>query len=183
MQLDVDPRMAGHFVKTDTEVGLTDASVGQAQAILAALPDHETALRRAQYALADPEIKDEEIAILTIQRDQLQAKANALEASLKAQQAELESLATTRQKMERELKDRRAKMEDMEYRLALAEFSKKNNLLSEALAFAATTSGKERKEVDARIKSLVTLLRSKKEVEKTIKSENRKTRKISVEAT
>ncbi|CCW62511.1 unnamed protein product [Phytomonas sp. EM1] len=181
MQLDVDARMAGHFLKTETEVGLTEDNVEQARGIISSFPTKEVAVEKSKYALVDPTLKDEEIEILKIQRDQLQEKVNDLEKTLSATKEELASLAATRREMERELKDRKMQMEDMGYRLALAEFSKNNKVLAAALAYATTTYGKERKEVDAKIRDLVALLRSRKELDKAVRSEMRKMRKASIE--
>lgn len=171
MKLDVDGRMAGHFLHTDTETGMTDGDVARALEIIATFPSQEEAVANAQRALVDPALKDEEIAILEVLRTRLEARVAALEAELAAAKEEVTSLSVLRRDHERELKDNAIRMEDMSYRLALHEFTKRNAVVEAAVKLAATKTGKERKELDDRIRSLVNMMRSRKELEKKIRAE------------
>lgn len=177
MKLDVDSRMAGHFLHTDTETGMTDADVERAIEICGTFPNAAATLTNAERALDDPTLKNEEIVILEEQHRRLEARVAALTAELAVARDEVTGLSALRRDNEKELKDNTIRLEDMGYRLALVDFSKKNPCIEAALKLAATKSGKERKELDNRIKSLVNMLRERKELDKRVRAEAKKVRR------
>lgn len=174
MKLDVDDRMAGHFLHTATDVGITDEDVVTGQSLVALLPSPEEAVQRAEQAARDPALKDEEIQILEIQRSRLETQVGDLQQKLAASEERVIELAAAHREQEKEKKDLQRKLEDVSYRLAVYDFAKRNDTLRAAVDMAAKKTGKERKELDDAIKALVNLLRERKEVEKKVRAEAKK---------
>ncbi|EAN79505.1 uncharacterized protein TEOVI_000488900 [Trypanosoma equiperdum] len=173
MQLDVDERMRGHFLKTTTEIGLVEDDIERAREIIAAFPPPEEAARNAAAALVDPALKDEEIDILETRCRNLSETAEQLKNDLAEAHEEIRRLQGERTVRERDMKELTRRFEDVSYRLAQYDFSKKNAVLRSAIEALASKTGKERRELEDRIKTLVNLLRHKKELEK-MAAKNRK---------
>nr|CCC95152.1 unnamed protein product [Trypanosoma congolense IL3000] len=166
MQLDVDERMRGHFLKTATEVGLAEEHVARAEEILSSFPSSEEAARLAAAALVDPFLKDEEIDILETRCRELTAEGNELRKELSDARKQIHELQAQRIASERAMKEMTRRFEDVSYRLAVFEFSKKNTVLHSAVEALPSKTGDERRALEEHIKSLVNLLRRKKELEK-----------------
>ncbi|KAG8346851.1 hypothetical protein ERJ75_001525000 [Trypanosoma vivax] len=166
MQLDVDERMRGHFLKTETEVGLTEADVERALCMIGSLPSPEVAAQKAALALVDPVLKDEEIDILETRCNGLAATVEQLKGELEQTRAQIRELQTERSTWEREKKELSKRLEDVSYRLALYDFAKRNETLREAVEVLPKKTGKERSELESRIRTLVNLLQRRKELEK-----------------
>ncbi|PWV10408.1 hypothetical protein C3747_69g176 [Trypanosoma cruzi] len=174
MQLDVDERMRGHFLKTETETGLTEGDVARALDVIASLPTADVAAKNAVAAMVDPVLKDEEIDILKSRCRELSATVSQLQDSLRQSQDEVHALQKQRHEWERERKELTRRLEDVSYRLAVHDFAKKNDVLRAAVAALETKTGKERQELEKRIKVLVELLRHKKMLEKAARKQRKK---------
>ncbi|KAK7194192.1 hypothetical protein NESM_000333100 [Novymonas esmeraldas] len=180
MKLDVDERMRGHFVHTQTDVGMTDADVEAASAMLASHPSPDTAYAAAVAALADPALKQEEIDIHRVLQSRLEVQLATVTAELAEAQAKAASLSTEVKGLTKELAEKQRCMDDMRYRLAVHDFSKRHPALAAAVELASTTSGAARRDMDAAIRSLVTLLMDRKELLKVLRSEAKKSRQEDV---
>lgn len=174
MKLDVDDRMQGHFLHTQTDVGMTDADVETACAMIATHPDPAAAHAAAVAALADPALKEEEIEIHKVLEARLQAQLAATTAELEAAQAKVASLTAEKKDLMKEVADQQRLMEDMRYRLAVYDFSKRYPALASAVELASTKTGPERRAMDADIRNFVTLLMERKELQKKLRSEAKK---------
>ncbi|ESL10371.1 hypothetical protein TRSC58_01898 [Trypanosoma rangeli SC58] len=174
MLLDVDERMRGHFLKTETETGLTEADVARALEIIASFPAPVVAAQRAAAALVDPVLKDEEIDILESRCRELSATVSELQDSLRQSRGAVEALQSQRREWEVERKEMARRFEDVSYRLARHDFARKNEALRVALIVLESKTGKERHELESRIKVLVDLLREKKALEKTARKRRKK---------
>ncbi|KEG09263.1 hypothetical protein DQ04_05521050 [Trypanosoma grayi] len=174
MQLDVDERMHGHFLKTETEVGLTEEAVARALNIVASLPSPEVTARNAEAAIIDPVLKDEEIDILETRCRDLSTTVDNLKDDLQKARAENGGLQAQRREWEREKKETERRLEDVSYRLAQYEFAKKNAVLQTALTVLASKTGKDRRELEEHIKTLVNLMRKRKELEKAAAKKQRR---------
>lgn len=175
MDLGVDPRMTGHFLKTETDTGLTDEQVAAVARIITGHATGAEAYARAQAARLDPDLKDEEIVILTVQRDRAERKLAELEAALATAHANNATLQQRLREQERLLKENAGRMEDMSYRLALQECGRKSAVVGEALKVCARLPpGPVHKELDARIRSFVNLCRERKELEKKVRAETKR---------
>ncbi|ORC84548.1 uncharacterized protein TM35_000431160 [Trypanosoma theileri] len=186
MQLDVDERMCGHFLKTETEVGLTEESVTRALDIIKLFPTPEIAAQKAAAAAIDPVLKDEEIEILETRCSGLTKRVEELEEELHQARAEIHQLQIQRREWEREQKEMGRRFEDVSYRLAQYDFAKKNDVLRLALEALTTPTGtgtktttttgggNDRRELEQHIKTLVNLLRRRRELEKTLRKSRMK---------
>ncbi|RNF06353.1 uncharacterized protein Tco025E_07588 [Trypanosoma conorhini] len=174
MQLDVDDRMRGHFLKTETETGLTEADVARALELIASFPTPEVAAQAAAAALVDPALKDDEIDILESRCRELSGTVSELQESLRQSRQALEALQSQRLEWERERKEMARRFEDVSFRLARYDFAKKNEALRTALAALESKTGKERHALESRIKVLVDLLRAKKALEKTARKRQKR---------
>ena len=178
MQLDVDERMAGHFLHTTTDVGMMDEDVETACAVmLPAFPSAAAAHAAAVAALTDPALKEEEIAIYKVLQSRLETTVATTSAELAAAQAKVAELSAEKKELTRELQEKQRAMEDMRYRLAVYDNAKRYPALAAAVELAATKTGPERREIEAQIKAFVTLLMERKELQKKLRSESKKTKK------
>ncbi|GET88912.1 hypothetical protein, conserved [Leishmania tarentolae] len=179
MQLDVDKRMRGHFLHTQTDVGITEADVDTACAMIACHPSPEEAHSAAVAALADPALKAEEIEIYKVLQSRLEAQLAAVTSELTEVQEKVAALSAEKKDLFRELAEKQRSMEDMRYRLAVYEFSKRYSCLAAAVELAGTKTGTERRDMDAAIRAFVTLLMDRKELQKKIRSEAKRTKQAS----
>ncbi|EPY34970.1 hypothetical protein AGDE_07666 [Angomonas deanei] len=176
MKLDVDDRMKGHFLHTTTDIGMTEENVKEAIETITKLRSPEEAKEAAYKSLFDPEIKNEEINILQVLLDRKTEEADKYKASLEKTEETLAKLRETQKEQEKEMKEKDRRFEDVSYRLALYDFSKRYDTLREALEICEKMTGPERKEMNETIKTLVTHLRNKKELEKKAQKEMKKAR-------
>ncbi|KAH9597258.1 hypothetical protein LSM04_007208 [Trypanosoma melophagium] len=190
MQLDVDERMHGHFLKTETEIGLTDETVARALDIIKSFPTPEIAAQKAAAAAIDPVLKDEEIDILETRCSTLKKRVEELEEDLHHARAEIHELQVQRREWEREQKEMGRRFEDVSYRLAQYDFAKKNETLRLALEALTTTTtrppstattttgvketGNDRRVLEQHIRTLVNLLRRRRELEKALRKKRGK---------
>lgn len=175
MKLDVDERMEGHFLHTLTETGLRDEDVDRAIALVKTrLPSPTVAWERAETARRDPALFQEKLLIQQVLQQRLQAEVEALKAREVEREAKIHQLSEDLRQAQKQESEWKRRHEEVSQRLAVLEFAKRNSLLQAALDFAAQKTGKERKEVDAKIAALVQLMRQKKELEKRIRSEKKK---------
>ncbi|KAG5477965.1 hypothetical protein LSCM4_05360 [Leishmania orientalis] len=170
MKLDADERMRGHFLHTQTDTGLTDADVDTACAIIASHPSPEAAYAAAVAALADPALKQEEIEIHKVLQSRLEAQLAATTAELAEAQGKVAALSADKKDLMKELAEMQRSLEDMRYRLAVHDFSKRHPSLAAAVELAGTKTGAERRDMDAAIRSFVTLLMDRKELQKKMRS-------------
>ncbi|KAG5477726.1 hypothetical protein LSCM1_05023 [Leishmania martiniquensis] len=170
MKLDVDERMRAHFLHTQTDTGLTDADVDTACAIVASHPSPEAAYAAAAAALADPALKQEEIEIHKVLQSRLEAQLSATTAELAEAHEKVASLSAEKNGLVKELTEMQRSLEDMRYRLAIYDFSKRHPSLAAAVEVAGAKTGAERREMDAAIRSFVALLMDRKELQKKMRS-------------
>ncbi|KPI86430.1 hypothetical protein ABL78_4509 [Leptomonas seymouri] len=178
MKLDVDHRMTGHFLHTATEVGMTDDDVETACAMLKTHPSPEAAYEAAVKALTDPALKQEEIDIFMVLQERLEAKVAAITSELAEAQAQVAELSAERKELTRELQAKQQSMDDMRYRLAVYDNAKRYPALAAALELASAKTGPEQRVIDAQIKSFVVLLMERKELQKRLRGESKKTRPV-----
>lgn len=171
MQLDVDERMRGHFLHTQTDVGITEADVDTACAMIASHPSPAEAYAAAVAALTDPALKAEEIDIHRVVQSRLEAQLAATAAELTEMQEKVAALSAEKKDLVKELAEKQRSMEDMRYRLAVYDFSKRYPCLAAAVELASTKTGAERRNMDATIRTFVTLLMDRKELQKKMRSE------------
>lgn len=179
MKLDVDSRMAGHFLHTATDVGITDENVDSAIELVKSFPSPAEAQVAAEHSLVDPALKEEEINILKTLNDQMRAKMGQLEESLSATSAEVASLASSKKALTHELAEKMRYIQDTRYRLAVYDCSRRCPTLAAAVELAARKTGEDRKQLEAQIRKLVQLFMERKEVEKKRRAEFKKAAKSS----
>ncbi|CAJ1008891.1 putative HAD domain in Swiss Army Knife RNA repair protein [Leishmania naiffi] len=179
MKLDVEERMRGHFLHTQTDVGMTDADVDTACAMIASLPSPEAAYAEAAAALADPALKQEEIEIHKVLQSRLEAQLATATAQLAEAQGKIVVLSAEKKNLVNELAEMQRSMEDMRYRLAVYNFAKRYPSLAAAVELSDTKTGAERRDLDAAIRTFVKLLMDRKELQKKMRSEAKKVRHVS----
>ncbi|KAG5503415.1 hypothetical protein JKF63_05554 [Porcisia hertigi] len=179
MKLDVDERMRGHFLHTQTDIGMTDEDVDTAVAMIASHPSPEEAYAAAVAALADPALKEEEIEIYKVLQSRLEAQLTATTAELAAVQQKAAVLSAEKKDLVKELADKQRSIDDMRYRLAVHDFSKRYPSLAEAVQLASTKTGAERRDMDAAIRDFVTLLVDRKELYRKMRSGAKKSKQAS----
>ncbi|EPY37068.1 hypothetical protein STCU_00229 [Strigomonas culicis] len=174
MKLDVDARMADHFLYTQTDVGITDEDVARATEMVAAFPAPAEAATRAQRALQDPALKQEEIRILEVLLERKAAEAEELRRQLADTAADLARQRELNKEAEKNARERERRLEDVSYRLALYDFSKRHETLREAVELCEKITGPDRKAMNESIRTVVNLLREKKELEKRVRADMKK---------
>eukprot|EP00796_Vickermania_ingenoplastis_P007412 gene7412-5220_t len=174
MQLDVDERMKGHFLKTETETGLVDEDIERAVDIARQLPTVAVAQERAIAARTDPTLFQEKLEIEKVLRERLEAEVQTLRETTAAQAEKIQSLSEQLRTTQRSEAEWKRRHEEVSYRLALEDFSKRHPTLQAAVNLAHRSSGPTRKAVDQRISNFVQLLRQKKELEKKIRAPKKK---------
>ncbi|KPA79092.1 hypothetical protein ABB37_05617 [Leptomonas pyrrhocoris] len=178
MKLDVDNRMQGHFLYTATDVGITDADVETAYAMLQSHPSPEAAHAAAVAALTDPALAQEELDIYKVLQERLEATVATTTAELAEAQAKVAELAAEKKELIREGQERQRSLDDMRYRLAVYDGAKRYPALAAALELAGAKTGAERRAIDAQIKSFVMLLMERKELQKKLRSGSKKTKQV-----
>lgn len=174
MKLDVDARMAGHFLHTQTDVGMTDEDVETACAMVQTHSSPQAAQEAAEAALTDPALKEEEIEIYKVLQARLEEQVATMSAALTEAQTKVAELTADKKELTRELQEKQRAMEDMRYRLAVYDNAKRYPALAAAVELAGTKTGPARREIDNQIKTFVTMLMERKELQKKLRSESKK---------
>lgn len=175
LKLDMDERMRGHFIHTKTEVGLTDEDVeGAKQWIREGLATVEEARKAAIAARVDPALFEEKIAIGRVLGERLQLQLEEITKEKDEKEKKLHEVTEVCRQTEKQLKELKRQHEEVAYRLALLEYSKKIPFLDELVQIAKKTSGKERKELDNKIAQYVQLLQRQKAIENAMRKERKK---------
>lgn len=175
MKLDVDDRMKGHFLYTNTEIGLQDEDVVKAKEwIREGLPSVEDAREAAIAAKVSPALLNEKVAIERVLRERLEVQLEAAVKETHEKEKRLKEMTEALRQREIELKALQRKHDDVAYRFAVLDFSEKKPLLKELVQYASKATGKEKKEVDHKIATYVRLLMQEKDVQNAIRKEHRK---------